>query len=738
MSVWRTACPRPPTILETGDRIPDFPILVLPTDGISTMVNNNPQKRRSAASTTPKKDDDASHQPTSKQQAALPSRGNKRRKDDPLRNGGDTTASNAMDMDTDLDQHQQKQQQDVQEVEEEEGKVGSTVSKKGEKRHSARSKEKKKVMGQESATQKTTTPKTTQQKTNRPATKPIPKASSLSVPEPNSFESLTQPRPLSAGILSYVQAQGFSRMTPVQAATIPHFLSHKDVVVQSVTGSGKTLAFLIPVLELLLQKSNAKSPLQRHQIGALILSPTRELAQQTYTVAKGLCEACHQPVPLLLVGGGNSGSSSSSSSNNNNNNSRPVTADLQTFQDHGSNLVVGTPGRIEDIFSRYAVINTSELICLVLDEADVLLNMGFATTLQNILARLPKMRRTALFSATQQQSSSHSSSSGGLKEWMHRVGVRNPVWIDVTIVAPTRNDFSMASVSSQQREPEQQQQSVNGRSKSQATPTSLTNYYVVTSLDEKLSRLAVFLRQHSNEKIIVFFLTCACVDFFGTALQKLCQPVALDGMTIEMLHGKMVQKRREKTMARFRESSSDDNGGGGAALFCTDVAARGLDVSDVHWVVQYDAPQDPSFFVHRVGRSARAGKTGSSLVFLTYKEESYVDFLRMRQIPLQILPSATELCSPPMEEDSAQNVSKQSSGLSESDVPTLRFLRSSADASAELVDILPKVRDLALADRDMLEKGTQAFTSFIRAYKEHHCSFIFRYVSLDGVDVNDW
>jgi ATP-dependent RNA helicase DDX55/SPB4 len=539
-------------------------------------------------------------------------------------------------------------------------------------------------------------------------------------PAPHSFESLTHPRRLSDGVLRYVAEQGFARLTPVQAATIPPFLSHKDVVVQSVTGSGKTLAFLIPVVELLQQQQVTTR--KRSHIGALVLSPTRELALQTYTVALGLCRACQQPEPLLLVGGGNSGSSSSSSGKTN---TRPVTADLAAFAEKGSDLVIGTPGRIDDILSRYTALVCSELVCLVLDEADVLLNMGFATTLQNILSRLPKMRRTALFSATQS-----SSTTSSLTEWMHRVGVRNPVWIDVTIVSEPAltNAEPESSSSSSSRAP------LAKSAKSQATPSSLTNYYIVTSLDEKLSRLVVFLRQHRNEKIITFFLTCSCVDFFGTALQTLFPP-SESNITIDMLHGKMVQKRREKTMERFRECQ-------GAVLFCTDVAARGLDVSNVDWVVQFDSPSDPAMFIHRAGRTARAGKSGQSLVFLTPKEEAYIDFLRKRQVPLQPLPRSTELCSPPLDDDDVPGEAATSViqvgtiPLDDSTgAPTRRrVICSGADSALEIEDILPRIRDLALKDRDILEKGTQAFTSFIRAYKEHHCSFIFRYVLVQSVD----
>ena len=483
---------------------------------------------------------------------------------------------------------------------------------------------------------------------------------------PSAFSSIRPP--LSRGVLDYVQQQGFTQMTPVQAATIPLFLDNKDVAVQAVTGSGKTLAFLIPVVEYLQRKTYKPK-----QVAALILSPTRELAIQSYGVAVELCKACGHRTPLLLVGGGSSGGGGI--------NHRPVTKDLETFRQEGSDIVIGTPGRVEDVLTKYSAMDCSELDCLILDEADVLLNMGFATSLQNILAKLPKMRRTGLFSAT-----TSSSSTSSLKEWMKKVGMRNPVWIDVTVTSASDD------------------QKADTEASATATPSTLTNYYVVTFLEEKLSRLVAFLKQHKQEKMIVFFLTCACVDFFGTALQQI-----LTEMNIELLHGKMVQKRREKTMERFKEGTSQ-------ILFCTDVAARGIDVSDVEWVVQYDAPQDPSFFVHRVGRSARAGRTGHSLLFLAPKEEAYVDLLRMRKVPLSIIQSS-EHCCPPGDVDETARSSKDTGALA-----------SAAPDLESIENILPILTNLVVQDRDLLEKGTKAFISYVRAYKEHHCAFIFRYV----------
>jgi ATP-dependent RNA helicase DDX55/SPB4 len=495
-------------------------------------------------------------------------------------------------------------------------------------------------------------------------------------------------------------------MTPVQAATIPLFLTNKDVAVQAVTGSGKTLAFLIPIVEMILRRTIL---LKRRQVGALVLSPTRELARQTYQVACGLCRFASLSEPLLLVGGASS--------------YRPVVEDLRNFQALGSDIVIGTPGRVEDVLTRYDALDVSELECLILDEADVLLDMGFDMTLNTILNKLPKMRRTGLFSATGTGGGAGTSGAGnrGIKELMIRAGMRNPVWVNVAIAM----------------QPEQTQKIEGGTpnrgeatpiGNTQATPSSLSNYYLVTPLEEKLSRLVSFLASHQDDKIIVFFLTCACVEFYGAALQKILEP-----QYVETLHGKLVQKRREKAMERFREygESSANRTQKGGVLLCTDVAARGLDVTDINWVVQFDAPQDPASFVHRVGRAARAGRVGCSLLFLTKKEESYINLLRNRKVPLSPLPD-TEVCVPPTcLDDESEGVSSEKTlnvkdpGNSKLDDETEGRIIHGAKGSL-IQDVLPLIRNMVLTDRDMLEKGTKAFTSYIRGYKEHHCAFIFR------------
>lgn len=447
--------------------------------------------------------------------------------------------------------------------------------------------------------------------------------------------------------------------------------------------------------------------LKANQIGALVLEPTREvsfhnglldssfrvscesnsyinaifqLARQTYNVCKDLCAACGMNEPLLLVGG---------TANEKTKGSVSATAqDLQQFQTLSSDILIGTPGRVEDVLTRYDNIDVSELEVLILDESDVLLDMGFEVTLTSILSRLPRMRRTGLFSAT---------NTTEVKRLCVKSGMRNPVVVDVAVSAIHNKNDGAPKV-----DPHSSKES---DCKQQATPSTLTNYYIISPLDEKLSRLLSFLHQHSNEKIIIFFLTCACVEYYSAVLKQLDLPCK--GFEYEALHGKLVQKRREKAMERFREKKS------AAALLCTDVAARGLDVPDVSWTIQFDAPVDPSSYVHRVGRSARAGKVGNSLVFLTRKEDAYVDFLKLRKVPVCELPH-TEVCKPPSMEndhdDFEQKKNKHASGDASQSVVEPRIIKSTV--SGETVpDVLPEIRKMVLRDRDILEKGTKAYTS---------------------------
>ncbi|OQR81314.1 DEAD/DEAH box RNA helicase, partial [Thraustotheca clavata] len=216
----------------------------------------------------------------------------------------------------------------------------------------------------------------------------------------------------------------------------------------------------------------------------------------------------------------------------------------------------------------------------------------------------------------------------------------------------------------------------------QKTPTTLTNWYAQVEYDSKLAALIQFIQARPTEKCIVFLSTCASVDFFGKVIEML-----LPEVNVVSLHGKMAPKKRVNYYEAFANHKS-------GLLVCTDVVARGIDLPDVDWIVQFDPPQDPNFFVHRVGRTARAGRSGSALTFLSANEDAYVNFLRIRKVPLA-----------PMDDLVVDGTKR--------------------------VEILDKVKSFQMEDRDVLEKGTKAFISFLRSYKEHQCQFIFRFRDLD-------
>ncbi|XP_058207323.1 DEAD-box ATP-dependent RNA helicase 18 isoform X3 [Rhododendron vialii] len=383
--------------------------------------------------------------------------------------------------------------------------------------------------------------------------------------------------PLSEPILEALTRSGFDFCTPVQAATIPLLCSFKDVAVDAATGSGKTLAFVVPLVEILRRCSTLPKP---HQVMGIVISPTRELSSQIYHVAQPFISTLSHVKSILLVGGGD------------------VKSDTKKIEEEGANILIGTPGRLHDIMERMDILDFRNLEVLILDEADRLLDMGFQKQINSIITRLPKLRRTGLFSATQTEA----------VEELSKAGLRNPVRVEVRSEAKSCNESSST------------QQLVSSK-----TPSGLHLEYLQCEADKKPSQLVDLLVENKPKKVIVYFMTCACVDYWGIVLQRLA---ALKGFSIIPLHGKMKQTAREKALASFTSLSS-------GILLCTDVAARGLDIPGVDCIIQYDPPQDPNVFVHRVGRTARMGRRGSSIVFLLPKEEAYIEFLHIRRVPLE-------------------------------------------------------------------------------------------------------
>ncbi|SNX84965.1 related to SPB4 - ATP-dependent RNA helicase of DEAH box family [Melanopsichium pennsylvanicum] len=544
--------------------------------------------------------------------------------------------------------------------------------------------------------------------------------------------------PLTPFISSHLSDLGFAQMTPVQASTIPLFLSHKDVIVEAVTGSGKTLAFVIPVLEMLLRRGNR---LKKDEVGALIISPTRELAEQIYKVvltfldAQSWLEVAATAEAEERDDDQDLDSEQSDSDSDSDAERKPSTKpkvskptqtkmtrvngaqlivggsksnpldDYRQFRDDGPDILIGTPGRLEELLQKKGVKKTS-LEVLILDEADRLLDLGFAENLKRILALLPKQRRTGLFSATM---------TDALGELV-RMGLRNPVRVVVKVEAKSKDNVCMKD---------------KGVDESRRTPASLQNMFQVSRPENKLAQLIRILLFESSpsgmsggaRKFIVYFSTCAQVNYFYSVLSQL-PLLKQNKVKLFALHGKQTPAKRKSMFDGFVASTSLDGAmtssrggkvGGPTVLFCTDVAARGLDLPDVEVVVQYDPPIDPKVFSHRCGRTARAGRRGRAIVMLhSGREEDFVAYMGVKRIPLAPYPYLSE---------DLKGVTEPSTSTDEKEEA------NAGDKAARKLET--SIRSMSKEDREIFDQSIRAFVSYIRAYSKHEMSYIFRTLDLD-------
>jgi ATP-dependent RNA helicase DDX55/SPB4 len=437
---------------------------------------------------------------------------------------------------------------------------------------------------------------------------------------------------------------------------------------------------LIPIVERLLRQD---APTKKHHVGAIIISPTRELATQIHTVLCSLLKF-HAPsaallepddedsdmedadappkptfplgtlkvMPQLLLGG-----------------SVTPAQDLSAFLKKSPNILIGTPGRLLELLrSPHVHCPQSSFDALVMDEADRLLDLGFKEDLQKIISRLPKQRRTGLFSASMSEA----------VDQLIRVGLRNPVRIAVKVkarAAPSANGEE-------------------GKIEDKRTPASLQMSYLITPASHKIPAMKQILAasQPQPQKSILYLATCFSVDYFQHVL-----PEVLKGYAIIPLHGKHPDKVRRKNFNKFVDSVTP------SILLTTDVAARGLDIPAVDLVFQLDPPSDPKAFIHRCGRAGRAGRRGLAVTFLTPgSEEDYIEFLQVRQTPISPLTSIQV------------NVTTQE-----------------AEATTA------KIRKLVREDRALFDKAQRGFVSWVRAYSKHTASSIFPVTRLDWKELGD-
>jgi ATP-dependent RNA helicase DeaD len=337
---------------------------------------------------------------------------------------------------------------------------------------------------------------------------------------------------------------GFMAPTPVQAQAIPFLRAGKDLLAQAQTGTGKTAAFAIPIIEKV--DPNEKRP------QALIVVPTRELCVQVTREfgALGKYRHAHE---VAIYGGVPYG---------------PQERALA----RGAQIVVGTPGRLLDHIER-GTLKLDGIRVVILDEADRLLDMGFAPDVRKLLRLSPKQRQTALFSATL---------TGEIKDLAYRF----------------TNEPAQIAIDAEHR-----------------TQESVEQVYVEVLEDDKPRVLEELLRRWETEQVLIFRHTKRGVDRLLETLQRRKHNVAA-------IHGDLTQRERERTLDKFKSGEIK-------ILVATNLAARGLHIEDISHVVNYDLPEDAETFTHRIGRTGRAGETGVAVTFVA--EWDFEEFERLRE-----------------------------------------------------------------------------------------------------------
>jgi ATP-dependent RNA helicase DeaD len=357
---------------------------------------------------------------------------------------------------------------------------------------------------------------------------------------------------LSAQVLEAVTDVGYESPSPIQAATIPVLLAGNDMLGQAQTGTGKTAAFAFPIL------SRIKVRVGPPQ--CIVLVPTRELAIQVAEAFQKYASKIKGFHVLPIYGG------------------QSYTPQLMSLK-RGAHVVVGTPGRVMDHIKR-GTLDLGGITCLVLDEADEMLQMGFVDDIEWILEKTPATRQVALFSAT-------------LPSPIRRIAqkhLRDPV--EVTITSRT------------------------------STATNIRQRYWVVSGVHKLDALTRILEAEPFDGMLIFTRT-------KQSTVELAERLEARGFAVAPLNGDMQQKDRERTVTRLKGGQLD-------ILVATDVAARGLDVERISHVVNYDVPYDTESYVHRIGRTGRAGRSGEAILFITPRERNMLRYIeRATRSPLE-------------------------------------------------------------------------------------------------------
>ena len=337
-------------------------------------------------------------------------------------------------------------------------------------------------------------------------------------------------------LLEALKLMNFTNMTEVQEQAIPVVLEHKDLVVRSKTGSGKTGAFLVPIFQMMEPRGHPQ---------AIVIVPTRELALQVSTVAQKLGHRTR--LRTAVVYGGAS-----------------INAQMQELR-RGADIIVGTPGRIIDLVERGAL-NLGKIRAFVLDEADLMLDMGFIDDIEHIMSLAPREKQTMLFSAT-------------MPREINDIARRHMKHDAVKLTVGAEEDL---------------------------TVTTISHYFYMANGRTKFSALLAYIDRFKPKKCIIFTSTQRESEFVHRFLEER----KLDAV---VMHGGLTQARRESMLQAFKHHAT--------FLISTNLASRGLDIPDISDIINFDAPDDPRVYVHRVGRSARMGKDGRAFTMYGFDQK---------------------------------------------------------------------------------------------------------------------
>lgn len=369
---------------------------------------------------------------------------------------------------------------------------------------------------------------------------------------------------LAPALLNAITETGYSKPTAIQSAAIPPALRGADVLGQAQTGSGKTAAFALPLLNALLAEGRPTGATRK--LYALVLAPTRELAAQVGETLRGFASHLPVPVKVSVAFGGVS-----------------INPQMMALRG-GTDIMVATPGRLLDLVEHNAL-KLDGASVLVLDEADKLLDMGFADEIARILAMLPARRQNLFFSAT------------------------FPPAVQALAARLLREPVRVATQDVEEHTPDIQQRAIEV---DQAQRTSL---------------LRILLKEEKWRQVLVFVATKYASEHVADKLRR-------GGVAAEAFHGDYSQGARTSVLNDFREGKL-------RVLVATDVAARGIDIAQLPVVVNYDLPRSPADYTHRIGRTGRAGASGLAVSFITPDAEQHFRLIEKRQdvrVPRERLP----------------------------------------------------------------------------------------------------